>query len=129
MTHAPTPAAMATRKPARTAPAWDRHTWEEALLAATLPHHGARLLGWGLAHLAPTSGQFRAGTSRDAGYLGQALRLSAKQLHMGFSQLERAGLLARAGAAATDGPRHVLAQAFTLTLPSATAAARTESDG
>ncbi|MFK0155396.1 hypothetical protein ACIQVK_25385 [Streptomyces sp. NPDC090493] len=123
MTHpAPrvTPAVMARppapRPPA--APRFDRHAWEEALLAAALTHHTDRLLGWALAHLASASGQFRAGTSRDAGHMARATRLTSKQIHQGLKGLERAGLIVRAPRTG-NGPEHVLARAFTLTLPPA----------
>ncbi|GGN47268.1 hypothetical protein [Streptomyces fuscichromogenes] len=121
-----TPAVMASRTPAprpAAAPRFDRHAWEEALLAAALPHHNARLLGWSLAHLAPASGQFHAGNQNDAGHLGRATRMTALQLRAGLKSLERAGLIVRARGPVT-GQEHALARAFTLTLPSA--AARTE---
>ncbi|MEU9349055.1 hypothetical protein AB0D74_48445 [Streptomyces sp. NPDC048278] len=119
----PTPADLAAgRIPARPAPAaprFDRHAWEEALLAVVDLHYKARLLGWSLAHLAPASGTFRAGTEVDAGHLGKATRMSSLELRMGVKALERAGLLRREPGP-VSGPGHVLARAFTLTLPPVT---------
>ncbi|MEU9972321.1 hypothetical protein [Streptomyces sp. NPDC051014] len=136
MTHAPaprfpTPADMAARIPARiparsAAPRWDRHAWEEALLATPEMHHTAKLLGWALSHLAPVTGQFRAGSSKDAGHLATATHLTARQIRMGLRALDRAGLIRYARTEVT-GQEHALARPFALTLP--TAAARTESDG
>ncbi|MFG2699558.1 hypothetical protein [Streptomyces sp. NPDC048386] len=121
----PTPADLAAgRIPARPLPPrFDRHAWEEALLDATLSHHNARLLGWALAHLAPSSGEFRAGSEQDAGHLALATRMTALQIRSSLRALEKAGLIVRAKGR-VSGPQHALARAFTLTLPSA--AARTE---
>ncbi|MET9089661.1 hypothetical protein ABZX77_48725 [Streptomyces sp. NPDC004237] len=124
----PTPADVAAgRIPARPAGPvlrrFDRHAWEEALLDSVLPHHTANLLGWALAHLAPSSGEFRAGTAKDAGHLARATRLTGRQIRMGLKALEGAGLLVRARGEVI-GQEHALARGFTLTLPSA--AARTE---
>jgi hypothetical protein len=121
----PTPGDVAARRiPPRPAPPrFNRHAWEEALLATSELHHTAKLLAWSLAHLAPSSGQFQAGTSKDAGHLAVATRLTARQIRMGLRALDRAGLIVLAPGA-VNGQEHALARAFTLTLPSA--AARTE---
>ncbi|OSZ55394.1 hypothetical protein OQI_38770, partial [Streptomyces pharetrae CZA14] len=98
-------------------PAYDRHQWEEALLAAPLPHHAARLLGWGLAHLAGPSGYFPPG-SAEASSLGRKLRLSPRQVRLSLGQLQTAGLITRPDIH-TWQPQS-LVRPITLTMPPST---------
>ena len=95
----PTPAVLAkaggpVRVRSTAAADYDRHRWEKALLAVALPHYAARLLGWGLAHLAGDTGRLATGATH-AERLGQALRLSSRQVRMSLQQLENAGLISR----------------------------------
>ncbi|MET8826554.1 hypothetical protein ABZX40_36480 [Streptomyces sp. NPDC004610] len=121
----PTPRDMAAaprRAPAQApAPApvpagYDRHRWEQALIATPLPHSSARLLAWGLAHLAGDSGRLAAGTT-DARRLADRLGVPHKHLGLNLWQLERAGLIHRP-AENTWQPRH-MGRPVTLTIPPA----------
>lgn len=122
----PTPRVLAARPkppapPVPTVPpayaGFDRHWWEKALLAAELPHHAARLLGWGLAHLASKDGHLPSGSAQP-GQLGRALRLTHRQVLMSLRQLEDAGLIHRP---AVDHRHRAQARPITLTLPPAPA--------
>ncbi|MER6532992.1 hypothetical protein ABT215_04055 [Streptomyces sp900105755] len=120
----PTPGDVAARRipPSPAAPSFDRDRWERALLAAPLPHHNARLLGWALAHLAPRSGKFPAGGPHGAERLSAFTNMTRKQLGISLAQLQEAGLIHRPDRRtwqAKDTTRPI-----TLTLPSA--ALRTE---
>lgn len=114
----PLPAALAPRPTL-----YDRHRWEEALLAAPLEHHAARLLGWGLAHFAGTRGYLPPGTT-DAERLSRPLRLSVKQVRMSLRQLQEAGLISRPDMR-TWQPKE-LSRPITLTLPPAADGGRRE---
>ena len=123
-----TPAVLAEAGgPVRTRPttaaAYDRHRWEKALLAVELPHYAARLLGWGLAHLAGDAGRLAAGATH-AERLGQALRLTAMQVRMSLQQLENAGLISRPDIR-TWQPTDLI-RPITLTLPPVDATPRQE---
>lgn len=114
-----TPALMAqSHGPVRTrttaAAGYDRHRWEEALLATELPHHAARVFGWGLAHLAGDTGRL-AGGATHADRLAEALRLTGRQVRLSLQQLETAGLISRPDIH-TWQPRHLM-RPITLTLP------------
>ncbi|MFJ4687079.1 hypothetical protein [Streptomyces sp. NPDC088789] len=73
---------------------YDRARWERALIAAKLPHHSARILGWGLAHLCGTAGYLPPGAPH-ADRLAERLRMSPKQVRMSLHQLEQARLISR----------------------------------
>lgn len=123
----PTPRDLAAR-PARqavplaaaglqpTAAVYDRHRWEEALSATVLPHYAARLLGWGLAHLADGSGYLPPGSTRTE-RLGAAAGLSLRQVRMSLGHLQTAGLIVRPDAD-TWRPQE-LSRPITLTMPAA----------
>ncbi|MEV6544419.1 hypothetical protein [Streptomyces sp. NPDC051665] len=112
---APTPAALA--RPA----GYDRHRWEEALLASGLPHDNAVLLGWALAHMAGDAGYLPAGTT-SADRLASRSRLNDRQVRFSLTQLDRAGLISRPDIR-TWAPKE-LVRPITLTLPASSA--RTE---
>lgn len=117
--HAPTPLDLAARPAAALtapAPVYDRYRWEAALIDADLPHHAARLLGWGLAHLAGEAGYLAPGTA-PAGRLARRFRLSGKQIRLSLSQLEHAGLISRPDIH-TWRPQDLI-RPITLTLPAA----------
>ncbi|MCH5677853.1 hypothetical protein [Streptomyces gilvus] len=116
-----TPAVLAQRKPTPPAPAsrlaaYDRHAWEEALMAPPLQHHAARLLGWGLAHMAGERGYLPPGTT-DTGELARPLRLTGKQVRLSLRQLEQAGLVSRPDIRTWE-PKNLL-RPISLTLPTA----------
>ncbi|MEU6491119.1 hypothetical protein ABZ890_12080 [Streptomyces sp. NPDC046984] len=120
----PTPLAIAHRPAASqhsVTPSFDRHRWEQTLLAVDLPHHSARVLGFGLAHLAGTSGYLAPGTAH-ADRLGDTFHLTGKQVRLSLRQLEDRGLITRPDIH-TWQPQD-LVRPVTLTIP--TAPARTE---
>jgi hypothetical protein len=116
----PTPGDLAAaRRPAMpghpaSPPSFDRHRWEQALLAAELPHHAARLLGWGLPHVAGNAGYLPAGTA-NAERLARTLRLTGRQVRLSLQQLEEVGLISRPDIH-TWQPKD-LVRPITLTLP------------
>ncbi|MFE6282458.1 hypothetical protein [Streptomyces sp. NPDC057877] len=117
---APAPVCQAPAEPdAAATPLYDRRRWERALLATRLPHQAARLLGWGLAHLADSSGYLPAGGPQNANLLGRTLRMSGKQVRMSLNQLEQAGLITRPDIHTWE-PQDVV-RPITLTLPAAPA--------
>ncbi|EPD63152.1 hypothetical protein [Streptomyces sp. HGB0020] len=90
----PCPATESSPAPAASAGVYDRELWEQALLAADLPHHCARMLGWGLAHLAGPGGYLPPDTTRVA-HLVERLRMTGRQVRLSLTQLELAGLIRR----------------------------------
>ncbi|MBD0837393.1 hypothetical protein [Streptomyces sp. TRM68416] len=110
------PGAAPAPAPAAPASPFDRHRWEQALIATPLPHHAARMLGWGLAHVAGTTGHLGP---QEKGHLARTLRLSPKQIRLSLVQLEAAGLIRRPDVHTwqADG----LTRPITLTLPAAAA--------
>ncbi|MFJ9381915.1 hypothetical protein [Streptomyces sp. NPDC101455] len=114
-TLAATPAALS--RPA----GYDRHRWEEALLASDMRHDNALLLGWALAHMAGTAGYLPAGTT-SADRLAGRSRLNARQVRLSLTQLDRAGLISRPDIRTWE-PKE-LVRPITLTLPASSA--RTE---
>lgn len=97
-----------------TAPPFDRRAWERALSATDLPHYAARLLGWGLAHLAGDAGYLPPGTAA-ADRLGRVCRLTGKQVRMSLQQLQERRLISRPDIR-TWQP-HDLIRPITLTIP------------
>ena len=123
----PTPGDLALRPerhspPGHGAASFGRQQWEEELLAAELPHYAARLLGWGLAHLAGPSGYMPAGTTNTE-RLGRKVRLTGRQVRMSLTQLEQAGLISRPDIHTWE-PQEKITRPITLTLPSARAGRR-----
>ncbi|MFJ4515235.1 hypothetical protein [Streptomyces sp. NPDC088816] len=128
---APTPGDLANARP-KPAPAlassatrpedagvYDRHRWEQALLAADLPHSNARLLGLVLAHLAGPGGYMPAGGMQHAGRLAATARMTARQTRISLHYLQANRLIYRPDIAdwtATDVVRPI-----TLTMPPAAA--------
>ncbi|MDN3021560.1 hypothetical protein [Streptomyces sp. S.PB5] len=112
------PAPIPTTPP----PSYDRHLWEQALLAAELPHSSALLLGWGLAHLAGTTGYLSPAIASE-GSLAGTLRLTARQVRMSLPQLQSAGLIRRPRSSSRSGAQ-TAGRPVVLTLPPADA--RTE---
>lgn len=126
----PTPGDLAhgRTQPARAtppAPSYDRHRWEQELIAADLPHSSALLLGWGLAHQAWPSG-YLPPRAASVEQLSRTLRLTARQVGMSLPQLEEAGLIRRPERTAGQ-PRG--ARAIRLTLPQAVARTEPPSTG
>lgn len=125
----PTPGDIAQRKPLPAAPApqqgtYDRHQWEQELLAVALPHYAARLLGWGLAHLAGTTGYLPAGTT-NTDRMGRQLNLTGRQVRQSLQQLHEAGLISRPDIRTWE-PQEKVTRPITLTLPSARLVRREE---
>lgn len=94
---------------------FNRDWWEKALLAAELPHHAARLLGWGLAHLASKDGCLPPHSSQPKD-LGRELRLTYRQVQLSLRQPQDAGLIHRP---TVDRAYRTQARPITLTLPPA----------
>ncbi|MFF8980208.1 hypothetical protein ACF08A_25775 [Streptomyces cellulosae] len=115
----PTPAVLAAAP--RTAPAYDRHRWEHALLGASYLHRNARLLGLVLAHHAGTSGQLPAGGIQHAGRLADEAGMSPKSTRVSLYHLETAGFIKRPDLA-TWQPKDVV-RPVTLTVPNPAQAA------
>ncbi|MFI5995889.1 hypothetical protein ACIBAC_29065 [Streptomyces sp. NPDC051362] len=105
-----TPATLAQRP--RTL--YDRHRWEEALLAAELHHHNTLLLGWSLAHLAGAQGYLPAGSTH-IDRLAKRAHLTSKAVRLSLSILMRAGLVTRPDISTWE-PRE-LTRPITLTMP------------
>ncbi|MFD5468861.1 hypothetical protein [Streptomyces sp. NPDC127105] len=134
---APTPAALANARPKpATAPsaarpedagAYDRHRWEQALLAADLPHSNARLLGLVLAHLAGPGGYMPAGGMQHAGRLAATARMTARQTRISLHYLQVARLIYRPDI--SDWPATDVVRPITLTMPPAAAAHQPPGDG
>jgi hypothetical protein len=82
------------RVPPRPETAYNRHRWEQALIATPVPHHNALLLGWALAHVAGDAGYVAPGAG-DAASLAGPARLTPKQVRLFLRQLEKAGLISR----------------------------------
>ncbi|MFE2046701.1 hypothetical protein ACFXAZ_38480 [Streptomyces sp. NPDC059477] len=116
----PTPrdiAASRTAPPAATPmPGYDRQRWEQALIATALPHPNARLLGWGLAHLAGPTGHM-APDVPDTGRLAAQLGMSPRIVRQSLTQLEHAGLVSRPDIH-TWQPKDIV-RPLTLTIPQA----------
>lgn len=90
----PTPASLAPGYRGPRPRPFDRHAWEEALIAAALPHHNAVLLGWSLAHAANTAGYLPSSITGPAN-LARRSRLNKRQVVFSIGHLEAAGLLRR----------------------------------
>ncbi|MET7982548.1 hypothetical protein [Streptomyces sp. NPDC005281] len=110
----PTPAAIAQVLAPRTRNAYDRHRWEEALLATKVPHHNALLLGWTLAHMAGDAGYLPAGSTQMERLAARA-QINPKQARLSVMQLMQAGLVTRPDIETWE-PREVT-RPITLTLP------------
>lgn len=114
--HVPTPAALAPARPAAAGPgrAFDRHRWEEALIASPVPHHNAVLLGWSLAHAANASGYLPSSITGPSN-LARRSRLNKHQAAISLQQLEKRGLIRRPDP--HTWPDKTLPRPITLTLP------------
>lgn len=93
---------------------FDRHRWEEALIAAPIPHHNALLLGWALAHAANASGYLPSSICGPAN-LARRSRLTYRQAAMSIQQLEKRGLIRRPDR--DTWPDKTTPRPITLTLP------------
>lgn len=115
----PTPASLGRGRPGPAAVAaamrsYDRHRWEEALIAAGLPHHNAVMLGWSLAHAANSAGYLPSSITGPAN-LGRRSQLNKHQVQFSITQLERAGLIRRPDP--HTWPDKTLPRPITLTVP------------
>ncbi|MCZ0996377.1 hypothetical protein O1L44_29985 [Streptomyces noursei] len=105
--------AMAPARPTR--PAYDRATWERAVMASGM-HTSARLIALILAHHADDQGVIAAGGRQDAHLIAQDSGIEAKYARISLTRLERTHFLRRPPIETWDEKNGV--RPITLTVPS-----------
>lgn len=107
--------AMRAMAPARQArPAYDRATWERAVMASGM-HTSARLIALILAHHADDQGVIAAGGRQDANLIAQDSGIEAKYARISLTRLERTHFLWRPPIETWDEKNGV--RPITLTVP------------
>lgn len=116
---APAPVVEAAAEP------YDRHRWEALVLGTSL-HRGTRLVALTLSHFAGEAGEIPEGAFQHPDVLGSLTGMSARNVRLSLSQLERHWYVSRPGIATWT--RETL-RPITLTMPPARARGEIPSTG